>query len=82
MMWMQLTALSRNEPVAIMLDGLYFGELRPREVSTGEETWVELPLDVDAARAQQIVKYANDNYRFFNNNKREDAHKLFPEDNF
>ena len=82
MMWMQLTALSRNEPVAIMLDGMYFGELKPREVSTGEEIWVELPLDVDAARAQLIVKYANDNYRFFNGGKREDAHKLFPDDNF
>lgn len=82
MMWMQLTALSRQEPVVIMLDGLYFGELRPREVFSGEEKWVELPLDVDAARAQQIVKYANDNYRYFNNNKRDDAHKLFPEDNF
>ena len=82
MMWMQLTAMSRNEPVAIMLDGLYFGELRPRQVSTGNETWVELPLDVDAARAQQIVKFANDNYRYFNGGKREDAHKLFPEDNF
>ena len=82
MMWMQLTALSRQEPVAIMLDGIYFDELRPRDVYSGEEVWVELPLDVDAARAQQIVKYANDNYRFFNGGKREDAHKLFPEDNF
>ena len=82
MMWMQLTVLSRNEPVAIMLDGVYFGEMRPREIFSGEEKWVELPLDVDAARAQQIVKYANDNYRFFNNNKRDDIHKLFPEDNF
>lgn len=82
MMWMQLSALARQEPVAIMLDGLYFGELRPREVFSGENEWVELPLDVDAARAQQIVKYANDNYRYFNNNKRDDAHKIFPDDKF
>lgn len=82
MMWMQLTAQARNESVAVLLDGIYFGEFRPRSVATGEEVWVELPLDVDAARAQMIVKYANDNYRFFNGNKRDDAHKLFPDDNF
>ena len=82
MMWMQLTAQARNEPVAVLLDGIYFGEFRPRSVSTGEEVWVELPLDVDTARARMIVKYANDNYRFFNGNKRDDAHKLFPDDNF
>ena len=82
MMWMQLSVISRNEPVAILLDGLYFGELRPLEIATGDEAWVELPMDVDAARARQIVKYANDNYRFFNGGKREDAHKLFPDDNF
>ena len=76
MMWMQLTAMSRNEPVAIMLDGRYFGELRPRDVATGEETWVELPLDVDAARALHIVKFANDNYRFFNGGKRDEQKNL------
>ena len=82
MMWMQITALSRQEPVAVLLDGTYLDELRPRGVYEGEALWVELPLDIDGARAQQIVKYANDNYRFFNGGKHEDAHKLFPEDNF
>ena len=82
MMWMQVTALSRQEPIAVLLDGVYMDELRPRDIYDGEALWVELPLDVDGARAQQIVKYANDNYRFFNGGKREDAHKLFPEDNF
>ena len=82
MMWMQITALSRQEPVAVLLDGTYLDELRPRSVYEGEALWVELPLDIDGARAQQIVKYANDNYRFFNGGKHEDAHKLFPEDNF
>ena len=82
MMWMQVTALSRQEPIAVLLDGIYMDELRPRDIYDGEALWVELPLDVDGARAQQIVKYANDNYRFFNGGKREDVHKLFPEDNF
>ena len=66
----------------VYMDGVYMDELRPREIYDGDAVWVELPLDIDGARAQQIVKYANDNYRFFNGGKREDAHKLFPEDNF
>ena len=41
-------------------------------VGKGNEIWLELPLDVDTVRAQNIVKYANDNYRFFNGGNRED----------
>lgn len=80
MMWMQMSVLARNEPIAIMLDGIYFGELKSIAVTEGTEKWVELPLDVDGARAQQIVKYANDNYRFFNGGSREDTRELFPEE--
>ncbi len=80
MMWMQMSVLARNEPVAIMLDGIYFGEFKSLTVTEGTEKWVELPLDVDGARAKQIVKYANDNYRFFNGGSREDSRDLFPEE--
>ena len=79
MMWMQLTAQSRHESAAILLDGIYFGEFRASAVTDGTETWVELPLDVDAARALNIVKNANNNYRFFNGGHREDKSVLFPE---
>ena len=41
-------------------------------VGDGTEKWVELPLDIDAARALNIVKNANNNYRFFNGGSRED----------
>lgn len=79
MMWMQLTAQCQQETAAVLLDGIYFGEFRTVTVGTGSETWVELPLDVDQVRALNIVKYANDNYRFFNGGSREDKMLVFPE---
>lgn len=79
LMWMQLSAQSQHEASAILLDGMYFGDFRTIEVARGNETWFELPLDVDAARALEIVKYANNNYRFFNDGHREDRAILFPE---
>ena len=79
MMWMQLTVQSQHEPSTIMLDGIYFGEFRTANIGKGVEKWVELPLDVDTVRAQNIVKYANDNYRFFNGGHREDPSVLFPD---
>ncbi|MBE6370303.1 MAG: hypothetical protein E7056_09145 [Lentisphaerae bacterium] len=79
MMWMQLTAQCQQETAAILLDGIYFGEFRTVTVTNGSETWVELPLDVDQVRALNIVKYANNNYRFFNGGSREDKMLIFPE---
>ena len=79
MMWMQLTAQSQNENTAILLDGVYIGDFKTIKVGTGTEKWVELPLDIDAARALNIVKYSNDNYRFFNGGSREDKNLVFPE---
>ncbi len=79
MMWMQLTAQNQESSAAILLDGMYFGELKDVEVGKGNEKWVELPLDVDAARAQSIAQYANENYRFFNGGSREDRTLVFPE---
>ncbi len=78
MMFMQLTAQCRHESAAILLDGIYLGEFRTITVTRGNEKWVELPIDLDAARAQHIVKYANDNYRFFNGGSREDKDIIFP----
>lgn len=72
MMWMQLTAECQHSPATILLDGIYFGDFRTVEVGKGNEIWLELPLDIDAVRAQNIVKYANDNYRYFNGGNRED----------
>lgn len=77
MMWMQLTAQAQNEKHAILLDGMYIGDFKTITIGTGTETWVEMPLDIDAARALNIVKYSNDNYRFFNNGNREDKSDVF-----
>ena len=72
MMWMQLTVDSQHTPAVVLLDGLYLGDFRTVQVGRGNEIWLELPLDVDEVRAQNIVKYANDNYRFFNGGQRTD----------
>ena len=79
LMWMQLTAQAQHESMAILLDGTYFGEFKTVTVGRGSEDWVELPMDIDAARALHIVKFANDNYRFFNGGRRDDRKVLFNE---
>lgn len=76
LMWMQLTAQAQHESMAILLDGTYFGEFKTQSVGKGSENWVELPMDVDAARALHIVKFANDNYRFFNGGRRDEQKVL------
>lgn len=78
-MWIQLTAQFRHEPVIVLLDGMYLGQFKSTKVYDGTEKWVEMPLDVDAVRALNIVKYANINYRFFNGGSRTDKYELFPE---
>lgn len=77
MMWMQLTVEAQHDPATVLLDGLYFGDFRTVQVGKGNEIWLELPLDIDTVRAQNIVKYANDNYRFFNGGNREDKSDPF-----
>ena len=77
MMWMQLTMEAKHDPATVLLDGIYFGDFRTVQVGRGNEIWLELPLDVDTVRAQNIVKYGNDNYRFFNGGKREDKSDPF-----
>ena len=74
-----LTAQAQHESMAILLDGTYFGEFKTVTVGRGSEDWVELPMDIDAARALHIVKFANDNYRFFNGGRRDDRKVLFNE---
>ena len=75
-MWMQMTAQYQHEPAIILLDGVYLGEFRSSQLTNEASTWVELPLDIDGARALNIVKYANDNYRFFNGGSREDKNDI------
>lgn len=82
MMWMQLTVEAQHDPATVLLDGLYFGDFRTVQVGKGNEIWLELPLDIDTVRAQNIVKYANDNYRFFNGGNREDKSDPFGKGGF
>ena len=65
-MWIQLSAQFRHTPALLLIDGVYYAEVQPTAITDGSEDWVELPVDFDAVMAHYLVKYANDNYRFFN----------------
>lgn len=65
-MWIQLSAQFRHRPAVILIDGSYYADFMPTKITDGSETWIELPVDFDAVMAGYLVKYANDNYRFFN----------------
>ena len=65
-MWIQLSAQFRHSPALLLIDGVYYAEVQPTTITDGSEDWVELPVDFDAVMAHYLVKYANDNYRFFN----------------
>lgn len=71
-MWIQLSAQFRHRPAVILIDGNYYADFVPTKVGDGSESWIELPVDFDAVMAKYLVKYANDNYRFFNNGAKDD----------
>jgi len=71
-MWIQLTAQFRHRPAVIVIDGNYYADFTPTTIGDGSESWIELPVDFDAVMAKYLVKYANDNYRFFNGGASED----------
>lgn len=71
-MWIQLSAQFRHTPAVLLIDGVYYADVQPTKISDGSEEWVELPVDFDSVMAHYLVKYANDNYRFFNDGASKD----------
>lgn len=63
--WFQLVLDYRDDPVAIIIDGAYFGLFRPDGGHTEDEQWVKLRGPFNELIARGIVKYARRNYRHF-----------------
>ena len=63
--WFQLVLDYRDEPVAIIIDGAYFGRFRPDGGHTEDDQWVTLKGPFNEIIARGIVKYARHNYRHY-----------------
>ena len=63
--WFQLVLDYRDEPVAIIIDGAYFGRFRPDGGHTEDDRWVTLKGPFNEIIARGIVKYARHNYRHY-----------------
>lgn len=63
--WQVLCGRYHDEPVALVIDGVYFGSFYPE---SGEEDaeWVTLRVGIDPATARGIVKFAKLNYTYYN----------------
>lgn len=63
--WFQLVLDYRDDPVAIIIDGAYFGRFRPDGGHTEDDKWVTLKGPFNEVIARGIVKYAKRNYRHY-----------------
>ena len=63
--WFQLVLDYRDYPVAIVIDGAYFGRFRPDGGHTEDTQWVTLKGPFNELIARGIVKYARRNYRHY-----------------
>ncbi len=66
--WFQLVLDYRDDPVAIVIDGAYFGRFRPDGGHTEDDQWVVLKGPFNEVIARGVVKYARRNYRHFHPN--------------
>ena len=66
--WFQLVLDYRDDPVAIIIDGAYFGRFRPDGGHTEDDQWVTLKGPFNEIIARGIVKYARRNYRHYHPN--------------
>ncbi len=61
--WFQLVLDYREEQIAVLIDGAYFGRFRPDGGHTEDTQWVTLKGPFNEVVARGIVKYARRNYR-------------------
>ena len=63
--WFQIVLDYREDPIAIIIDGAYFGRFRPDGGHTEDTQWVTLKGPFNEIIARGIVKYARRNYRHY-----------------
>ena len=65
--WQVLCGRYHDEPVALVVDGVYFGSFIP-EAGEEDAEWITLRVGIDPATARGIVKFASPNYTYYNPN--------------
>ena len=65
-LWSMLAANYRNEPMALLLDGIYVNAFSPQPLAHEDAEWVVIPGPFDAVTAAGILKYAKKNHEYFN----------------
>ena len=64
--WQILSGRFRDQPVAMVIDGVYFGSFRPDVPEDDESEWVTVRIGLDRATAAGLVKYGKKNYLYYN----------------
>ncbi len=60
--WQVVSGNHRGEPVAFIVDGVYFGSFLPESLDDDESDWITVRIGIDSVTAGGIVKYAKKNY--------------------
>jgi len=70
--WQMLVAVSRGEPVALVIDNRYVGNFIPEiPKNDAKLEWVFVRIGIDSYTARGVVKYARKNYTYYNPNAKD-----------
>ena len=64
--WQILAGRFRDQPVALVVDGIYFGSFIPEAPEDDDAEWVTIRIGIDRATANGLVKYGKKNYLYYN----------------
>ncbi len=64
--WQVMAANHRDERMALVIDGVYFGQIITEIPEDEESDWVILRCGLDPITARGFVKYADKNYIYYN----------------
>ena len=64
--WQMLAGRFRDQPVALVIDGMYFGSFVPEVPEDDDAEWVTVRIGIDRATAGGLVKYGKKNYLYYN----------------
>ncbi|MDR0932103.1 MAG: hypothetical protein LBM70_03675 [Victivallales bacterium] len=66
--WQLLSGNHSDEPIALIVDGVYFGSFHPDAPENDTTYWVTMRIGIDAVTARGIARNARKNYKSMNPN--------------
>lgn len=66
--WQVVSGNHRDEAVAFVVDGVYFGSFLPESLDDDSSDWITARVGIDSVTANGIAKYAKKNYIHYHPN--------------